>query len=363
MRKGFRRWWPVLKLVLGLTLVVLIGRQFVRDLGGLAHRPHSIHLPWLAFAGVLYLAGIGCSAVFWRRLLAHLGVRPPLGATLRAYYVGHLGKYLPGKAWSLALRAGLVHGHGVRLAVAAFTTLYEVLATMAAGVLLAAVLFGVLGTDGGDSIDLGRLWRVLWQQPEDAAVGRREAVLLSLALFAVTALPLQPLLFNYLARRSSRALGEAVAHAPPVRSAYFLEGLLWTGVGWLFLGASMAATLQGTTGSGAFWAPDILGRLVATMGLSYVIGFVVVVAPAGLGVREFFLKLFLTPELVRVLGQDPATAAGLAALAVLLLRLTWTAAEVAVAAPLYWLPRRSVPSPTASPAGAGAAGPSPGGTP
>ena len=55
----------------------------------------------------------------------------------------YLGKYLPGKAWALVLRATLIRGPEVRLSVAGLSSFYEVLTTMAAGVLLAALLFGL----------------------------------------------------------------------------------------------------------------------------------------------------------------------------------------------------------------------------
>src|SRR5437899_602176 len=106
MRQRLRALWPVVKAVLGLAIVIVIGRQFARDL----RRPDLWQRPlyhgWLWGAGGLYLGGLGFSAWYWQRLLRRLGERPAVGAIPRAYYLGHLGKYLPGKAWALLLRAG-----------------------------------------------------------------------------------------------------------------------------------------------------------------------------------------------------------------------------------------------------------------
>ena len=43
---------------------------------------------------------------------SHYGVgqRPGGMATVRAYYIGQLGKYVPGKAWALLLRSVLIRG-------------------------------------------------------------------------------------------------------------------------------------------------------------------------------------------------------------------------------------------------------------
>ena len=73
---------------------------------------------------------------------------------------------------------------------------------------------------------------------------------------------------------------------------------------------------------------------------SYVAGFLIIFVPSGLGVREYFLTLFLVPE-IHILGQmEMGEARGKAVLTVLLLRLVWTAAEVAAVGVLYWLPIR-----------------------
>jgi hypothetical protein len=338
MRSRFRRWWPVLKLLLGLAILFAVGWRFVRDLQDPHLWQRPLHPGWLLLSGLLYLAGISLSALYWQRLLGHLGARPPLAAALRAYFVGHLGKYLPGKAWALLVRATLIHGSGVRLGLATLTSFYEVLTTMAAGVLVAAVLFAALGPEAGaafDAEDLRRLLRL--EAPAGGVVGRLPAVLLSLALLAAVGLPLLPPLFNRVVHHLSLPFRERdAARLPHIHLSHFAEGLLMAGCGWLLLGASLAAALQGIVGGmGSFWDAPTLGRLAAAMGLSYVVGFVILVAPGGLGVREFFLTLFVTPELAGLPDMDATEARGTAVLAVLVLRLVWTAAELSAAGLLY----------------------------
>src|SRR5262249_47187334 len=108
MRERLRKLWPFVKLLLGLAIVVVIGRRFYLDL---RDHPELLRQPlrpgWLLLSGALYLLGLGFSALCWHRLLRALGQRPSFPSALRAYYIGHMGKYLPGKAWALFLRAGL----------------------------------------------------------------------------------------------------------------------------------------------------------------------------------------------------------------------------------------------------------------
>ncbi|MGH7170427.1 MAG: hypothetical protein ACRELG_09145, partial [Gemmataceae bacterium] len=279
------------------------------------------------------ILGLAMSALYWDRLLGHLGARPPLGAALRAYYIGHLGKYLPGKAWALFLRTSLVRGHGVGIGLAALTSFYEVLMTMASGVLVAAVLFAVLGTDAGASLNAEMLRHLLWlEQPDEGGLQRPVVVLIASLLFVAIVVPLHPAIFNRLAHRMSLPFRERDADQPPrIRFVYLLEGLAITAIGWLLLGASFAAALRGIVGPDWPLFDVRTARLPAIMGLAYVIGFVVLIAPGGLGVREFMLTLLLTPELVGVQGMGIEDARATVVLAVLVLRLVWTAAELLTA--------------------------------
>jgi hypothetical protein len=114
------------------------------------------------------------------------------------------------------------------------------------------------------------------------------------------------------------------------------EGLALLGAGWLLLGAGLAAALAAVAGPEVAWSAGLLGRLTAGLGVAYVAGFVMSL-PGGLGVREFFLTLFLVPELTAG-GMPAEVARGTADVTVVLLRLVWTAAELLLAALIYWLP-------------------------
>jgi hypothetical protein len=340
MRGKLRRAWPIVKAFLWLLILYLIGRQFARDLQRPELTQRPLHAGWLVLSGLLYVLGLGLSALYWDRLLGHLGNPLPLGAALRAYYIGHLGKYLPGKAWALFLRTSLVHGHGIAAGLGALTSFYEVLTTMAAGVLVAAVLFGILGADAGAGLNAETLRYLLWmEQPGEGGVQRSVVVVVSLLLFGAFLVPLYPAIFNRLVLRLTGETPVPPGKLPHIRFVYLLEGLAFAAVGWLLLGASFASALRGIVGADWPLFEVRTARLPAIMGLSYVIGFVVLIAPGGLGVREFLLTLLLTPELVGVQEMGIEDARATVVLAVLVLRLVWTAAEL-VTALVCWLTHR-----------------------
>src|SRR5438105_1974522 len=76
MRRRLKQWWPVLKALFTLAILVAIGRQFYRDLQHPDLWRRSLDLSWLLLAGLVYLLGLGFSCLFWYRLLRTLGQRP-----------------------------------------------------------------------------------------------------------------------------------------------------------------------------------------------------------------------------------------------------------------------------------------------
>jgi hypothetical protein len=317
MGTRWQRWgWTFGKALLALAILIAVGLQFSRDLHALDPDEVTFRPGLLVLSGVLYLLGLGFSAGFWYRLLYLFGEHPAASATVRAYYLGHLGKYIPGKALALVMRGSLIRGPEVRLSVAVLTAFYEVLTTMAAGALLSAVLLALQGN--------------LAVEEQHTALGWHP-VLLGGLLLCLLGVPLLPGVFNLLVERLARRFQTVESlRLPRLRSAALLQGLLLTGCGWVLMGAGLWATLAAVLPE-----PPLLsaawGRCLAALGLAYVAGFLVLVVPSGVGVREFVL--------LQLLGPDTP----LIAVAVLVLRLVWTTAELVMAGVVYWLPGQRQP--------------------
>lgn len=340
MRPWLRKWWKTFKALAALIIIVMIGRRFYLDLSS---NPDlwklSLKPGWLALSGLLYIGGLTFSACFWVRVLRELDQDPRLPAAVRAYYVGMMGKYLPGKAWALIFRATMVQGPGVSLGVATMTSFFEVLTTMTSGVLLAALLFGLLSPHTADYLNwqlVGELLRL--ETPTSPMLDRNSLVILSLGLAAGIGIPILPPVFNWIVHHISLPFRDAGTEAPRVPWRALPEGFLLTSFCWWGMGASVWAVLHNVLDRPPALSFELWARLTAYMALAYVAGFIILIVPSGLGVREFFLTLFLAPEISARLGDDSGDARALAILAVLLLRLVWTAAEVLVTALVYWLP-------------------------
>ena len=166
-------------------------------------------------AGLLYLVGLLPEGLFWHRSLGALGQNVPLGRTLRAYYIGHLGKYVPGKAMVVVLRTGMICGPGIDTGIAAASVFLETLTMMAVGAMLAAAIlaFGYAGHGP---------W--LW---------------VSLAMMVAAGIPTLPPVFSRLARllgvgRSNPAVAAKLAQ-------FRYRTLLW---GWVIMLAGWALMAQ-----------------------------------------------------------------------------------------------------------------------
>jgi uncharacterized membrane protein YbhN (UPF0104 family) len=264
--------------------------------------PSVLRAPWLVLALVLSVAGMLPPGLFWHRLLVLFGQPAGRGEALRAYYIGHLGKYAPGKALGIVLRAGLLRGGGTTATAATVAVFYETLTTMTAGTLWAAVI-------------LGLRFPSHWQL---AAV--------AVGLLAVVGLPAVPALFRRLVRFSGAGkldpvLAERLEQLGVVTIARALVPL---GVGWLVQGGCLAATLAaGGSSSSLAWFDQVLIS-TAAIALAVVAGFLSLV-PGGLVVREALLLELLAPWY----GEADALVAAV------LVRLVNVAGELAAAAVLW----------------------------
>ncbi len=342
MYAKLRKLWPIFKWIFFVALAFYIGRIFYQDLT----RPdlnifeRRIELGWLSLAALLYLLWFVGSTFYWRDLLASFNRRPPLLAIVRAYYIGQLGKYVPGKAAALLIRANLIHPFGVGRGLATLTAFYEVLTTMASGALVALLLFAFLGQGTPESLSWHTLAQIVkLQLPADVAIDHKVAALLCGFFLCAYGGPILPPIFNWVVHHVSLPFRGKDAPVPRFQLTVLLKGILYTSIGWLFLGCSLIAVVYAVCGPELEWTLAKAGRIMAFMALGWFGSFVIPV-PGGLGPREGLIVLFLTPEILTATNGDVDRARALAIVVALVMRLMCVTAELAAAAALYWLPMR-----------------------
>lgn len=303
-KQGWRR---VGALALRLAVVVLvtwgIGRHVAKLLGqGAEVESLDFGASWAVTSLVAYIAGMSLAGVYFRHVLRKLGARPSLGRALAVYWVSQLGKYVPGKALVLVMRCGLLYAHGVARSATAVASLYETPMTMAVGSAVAFVLILAAGP---------------------SAVGHHETLLLvSGALAAGLGLSVMPPVFARIADVVTKPFRGNGEEPPRIGARTALFGAVLLVPAWALVGLSVIACVEAVSRSPV--PPELWPALVAAAGVGMAAGFVVLVAPGGLGVREWVIVEALAPAI----GSERALCAALA------LRLTWVIGELVAGAVL-----------------------------
>lgn len=261
---------------------------------------------WLLVAGVCYLLGQLGPGWFWWRVLRWLGQPARPLEALRAYYIGHIGKYAPGKALVIVLRAGLLRAGGTTATAATVAVFFETLTTMAIGAAVAVIILVVLG-----------------EEPR--------LILIAAALWAVVSAPTNPAVFRRLVRYTGAgkldpAMAEKLVH---IRYRSLVACWLEVASAWPLMGISLWATARAAGFQTQLSLFDEIAFCTAAAGMSVVGGFLSFL-PAGLGVRDLALLELLTP----VYQADGAVIVSFVS------RLVWVVAELAVAGVLYFSIRR-----------------------
>lgn len=221
---------------------------------------------WLAAALALATANLAWMGAAWVHLYRSGGDGLTYGRGIRIWLVTNLGRYIPGKVWQLSGLAVHLRQTGGSGALALSSALGFQLVTLLTGMGLGAVLLG----RGVEVLGLGS-----WTLPVLLAV-----------LFLVL---LHPAVLGRLTTWTARAMGEGgEVEAPRGRPVWEASGALVAA--WLVYGLAFWCFLRGVAGPRS---PD-LWTATGIFAASYVAGYVVLVAPGGLLVREGAMTALLT---------------------------------------------------------------------
>ncbi|MGB9689670.1 lysylphosphatidylglycerol synthase domain-containing protein [Thermogutta sp.] len=301
------------------------GKEALGELRQLGERGISLRVSWgwCVAAGVCYAASLLPAAWFWERVLRSAQQKASFGKVLRAYLVGQIGKYVPGKACVVIVRTALVAGNCVQPVMAAASVFVETLTMMSVGAAL-ATLYLIIRVPSNSSL--------LWT---------------SIALAIVVTVPTLPPFFKpilrLLAVRGNRP--EVLAAVDRINFVQLWEGWAAMLLLWIGFGASLGLVLRAIELPGFVFAPSgsaILGAippLVASVALATVGGFLILFLPGGLGARELILAAVLAPYLAsRCLVGGNVSGEVVALVAAVMLRLVWLATEIILALVMWLLP-------------------------
>ena len=299
-----RAWSVVLQLALLAVVTWFVTRTFIDRWDEFRSYPFDLQSNpgLLLLAALLVWSGYAALIAAWRGVVR--GWNEPLGPWQagRIWALSSLGKYIPGKIWAVTGMVVMAQRAGVRPVVAAGSAVVMQLLAIGTGVAVAA-LTGVLAIVADGWLRIG-------------------LIALLAASVGATLVLLQPRWVNWALARLPGDMDQLPSGPTPlsVIGGVGANVLSWTAYGvavWLLARALVPE------------APFPLLTTIGAFAASYIVGFLVLLAPGGLGVREGVFVLVLQG----VVGLAPATAIAVAS------RLLFTLTEVGVAVPFLLFPK------------------------
>lgn len=222
-----------------------------------------LHPGWIATSALAVFLSYAVSVEAWRQILAGWGQRLAYLRAARVWLVANLGRYVPGKVWSVAGLMVMAQRGGVEPWAAAASAF----AIQAVAVGTAVALVAAAAPGATSPFRLGA------------------AALVAVATIAVLA-------WERSARVAARLLGGDARIRPLPLGAVARSAALGL-VSWSIHGVAFWVLARGLGLPGALPVTTAVG----VFALGYVMGLLALFAPGGVGVREVVLIGLLTPGL------------------------------------------------------------------
>jgi len=249
-----------------LVLVAIVVRVLSRSWDEIRVTASALTPSWpgMALSATCVLAGYAVLIAAWRLLMRTW--RSPLGLldAARIWFVSSLGKYVPGKLWSIGAMAVLAKEAGASPLAATGSAIIMQLVNIAAGFAVVAVAGAGELMDTHPSLRLAS-WATL--------------------VATVAGLAFGPQLLTWSVRAATRLARRPTPELPAISRGTLLVVFAANVLAWIAYGVAF----------GIFWTA-LLGRgggislaALAVYTASYLIGFLALFAPGGVGVRETVL--------------------------------------------------------------------------
>ncbi len=210
---------------------------------------------WIGAATLIVLLTYALLIETWRRVIIAAGETLSFKTAARIWFISNLGKYVPGKVWSIAAMTVMARNESVSPVTAAGSSVLIQLVTIAAGI-------GVVLVAGSQAVD--NTWLAV-------------VVVVILTGFVGGA----PRLLPAMARVAASLTGKDIQF-PRMASRTVWAAALRSVISWIAYGIAFQFFVRGVLGS----ASGAVSSYIAVYAASYIIGFLALFAPGGAVVRE-----------------------------------------------------------------------------
>ncbi len=253
------KWMRVAQWVFAALVIGFAGYAITNRWDMIGGRLATLHMQWtpLVEASLLVFVAYAVLIETWRRVLAAWDTRLPWWTAARIWFASSLGKYIPGNLWSLAALGVMARESGASSVAAAGSSIIVNVFNLVSGLVLVLVFASRL-------------------VPHAAVFG----VVAAMCIAGVLAAPAWlPALVRLACRLTKRDIP-----LPVIPASTVWWSLAGTGFAWCAYGVAFHLFAVALLGDNAVHGAVVL--YVAAYTAAYIVGFITLIAPAGLGVRE-----------------------------------------------------------------------------
>jgi glycosyltransferase 2 family protein len=280
----------LLGIAIGIAGLAFVALRIVRDRQEIADALSSSDPVWLVVAVAFGMAAMTLLGVNWLLIVRRGGAPAPWRRGLYWFFVGQLGKYVPGGIWPIVGQAELAHRDRTPRPVAYWSTAMSMVATLL-GAALTAAIAGLVSPAGSRLIP----------------------ALLTLGLIAVAVIFASQRARDVLHRLADRVTSRELRLPPAGWFALLVARYLPMWVLFAGMNVFSVKALGGTLDA------DLVMTLIYATCVSWIAGFVIIGLPGGLGVREAVFISMMTGPLGAGLAVSVAVISRLVSVAVDLL--------------------------------------------
>jgi hypothetical protein len=210
---------------------------------------------WIGAATVIVVLTYLLLIETWRRVIVAAGERLSIGDAARIWFISNLGKYVPGKIWSIAAMTVMAKEQNVSPLTAAGSSVLMQLVSIATGI-------GVVLVTGAQAVD-------------------HRTIAVVAGVLIVAGLAATPALLPVAGRLVSSMTGRDIS-LPRIPASTVWMAAASSTISWIAYGIAFQFFVKGVLGS----ASGATTSYIAVYAASYIIGFLALFAPGGAVVRE-----------------------------------------------------------------------------
>ncbi len=262
--------------MLAAVVLAFVGKALVGQWTEYRRTPIPTHPEWgyILLSGAIYLVTYGVLVQTWRSMLVVWKAPITFVRAAEIWCVTSLARYVPGKVWQIAQMTHMATRENVPAVAAAGTAILNVVINIAIGIVIALVtgvsVLQAIGAHYGYS---------------GTSIVAAAVVLILAAAAGIAALPV---VLPWILRLASRLIGRSFAldRLPARAIGYAVVGNV---IAWVLYGVAFQVLVLGGAGS----APGTTAQYTALYSSSYVLGYLFLVIPGGVGIRDAALAVGL----------------------------------------------------------------------